>query len=100
MVLKQGQGASSETLGYRMDAFNGAQGKFTPFLRGKESGQPEQFMNPLLFLKKLEELHERKGEMARDRRAVESVMRRNYHLFKRYNESRERLQTAIDASER
>ena len=100
MVIKQGQGQSSETLGYRIDAFNGAQGKFTPFLKGKESGPPEQFMNPLLFLKKLEELHERKGEVARERRAVESVTRRNYHLFKRYGEIRDRLQTAIDASER
>jgi DNA-binding NtrC family response regulator len=100
MLLKQGQGHSSETLGYRIDAFNGAQGKFTPFLKGKESGPAEQFMNPLLFLKKLEELHERKGEVARERRAVESVTRRNYHLFKRYGEVRDRLGTAIDASER
>lgn len=100
MVLKQGQGQMSETLGYRVDAFNGAQGKLTPFLKGKESGPQEQFMNPLLFLKKLEELHERKAEIARERRAVESVTRRNYQLFKRYGEVRDRLQTAIDASER
>jgi PleD family two-component response regulator len=100
LVLKQGQGQSSETLGYRIDAFNGAQGKMTPFLKGKESGPQEQFMNPLLFLKKLEGLHERRAEIARERRAVESVTRRNYQLFKRYGEIRDRLQTAIEASER
>jgi DNA-binding response OmpR family regulator len=100
MVLKQAQGQTSETLGYRLDLFTGAQARLTPFLRGRESGAAEQFMNPLLLLKRFEEVQERKSEIARERRAVESVTRRNQPLFKRYSEIRDRLSYAIEASER
>jgi DNA-binding response OmpR family regulator len=99
-VLKQAQGQTTDVMGLRLDEFNGSAGRFTPFAKGKESGNPEVFQTPVVFLKRLESMHERRSEIARERRAVESVTRRNYHLFKRYNEVRERLTNAIDSAER
>lgn len=100
MVLKQAQGQSTETQGFRLDLFSGSQARLTPFQRGRESGSAEQFMNPIVLLKRFEELQERKSEIARERRAVESVTRRNFQLFKRYGEIRDRLANAIEASDR
>lgn len=99
MVLRQAQGrASTEISCLRVDAFQNGAARLTPFVKGKE-GSPEVLASGLVFLKRLEEMHERKSEITRERRAVESVTRRNYHLFKRYGEVRERLTHAIDASE-
>lgn len=99
MVIKQAQGLDRDTIALRLDAFQGGQGRFTTYYKGKETGKPEIFQNPLVLLKRIEEMHERRSEIARERRAVESVTRRNFHLFKRYGEVRERLTNAINASE-